>query len=204
MPENLIEEKKGPFKVYGMPWYIFTGVAVVVFFAAIKGFLPKNSVGAFALLYSVGILFAMIGDRIPIWKEYVGGGPILAFLGSAALVYYGIIPEASVEAVKIFMDTADFLDLFIAVLITGSILSVNRKLLMKAFLGYIPAILGGVIVAFVLGAIGGAMFGIPMSEIATKYVLPIMGGGTGAGAIPMSEIYSSVTGGDPLLYQFLQ
>ncbi len=197
MPENLIEEKKGPFKVYGMPWYIFAGVAVVVFFAAIKGFLPKNSVGAFALLYSVGILFAMIGDRIPIWKEYVGGGPILAFLGSAALVYYGIIPEASVEAVKIFMDTADFLDLFIAVLITGSILSVNRKLLMKAFLGYIPAILGGVIVAFVLGALGGAMFGIPMSEIATKYVLPIMGGGTGAGAIPMSEIYSSVTGGDP-------
>ncbi|WP_346961931.1 2-hydroxycarboxylate transporter family protein [Clostridium sp.] len=197
MPENLIEEKKGPFKVYGMPWYIFAGVAVVVFFAAIKGFLPKNSVGAFALLYSVGILFATIGDRIPIWKEYVGGGPILAFLGSAALVYYGIIPEASVETVKIFMDTADFLDLFIAVLITGSILSVNRKLLMKAFLGYIPAILGGVIVAFCLGSLGGFIFGIPMSDIATKYVLPIMGGGTGAGAIPMSEIYSSVTGGDP-------
>lgn len=197
MPENLIEEKRGPFKVYGMPWYIFAGVAVIVFFAAIKGYLPKNSVGAFALLYSVGILFAMVGDRIPIWKEYVGGGPILAFLGSAALVYWGIIPEASVETVKVFMDTADFLDLFIAVLITGSILSVNRKLLMKAFLGYIPAILGGVIAAFLLGSLGGAIFGKPMSEIATKYVLPIMGGGTGAGAIPMSEIYSSVTGGDP-------
>ncbi|MEN2257841.1 2-hydroxycarboxylate transporter family protein [Paraclostridium benzoelyticum] len=51
--------------------------------------------------------------------------------------------------------------------------------------------------AFVFGVFGGMIFGIPASKIATSYVLPIMGGGTGAGAIPMSEIYSSVTGGDP-------
>lgn len=196
MPENLMQEKKATFKMFGMPWYLALVVAAIVLFASTAGYLPKNSVGAFALLYSVGILFSTVGDRIPIWKEYVGGGPILAFLGSAALVYYGIIPEASVEAVKIFMDTADFLDLFIAVLITGSILSVNRKLLMKALAGYIPAILGGVIAAFLFGAIGGLIFGIPIPEIATRYVLPIMGGGTGAGAIPMSEIYATVTGGD--------
>lgn len=118
---NLIEEKKGPFKMFGMPWYLMLAVAAVVLFASTMGYLPNNAVGAFALLYSVGILFATVGDRIPIWKEYVGGGPILAFLGSAALVYWGIIPQASVDAVVTLMDTADFLDLFIAVLITGSI-----------------------------------------------------------------------------------
>ncbi len=193
---NLIEEKKGTFKMFGMPWYIMLPIAAIVLFASTAGYLPNNAVGAFALLYSVGILFATVGDRIPIWNEYVGGGPILAFLGSAALVYWGIIPQASVDAVITLMDTADFLDLFIAVLITGSILSVNRKLLLKAFAGYLPAILGGVAAAFGLASIGGLIFGIPMADIATKYVLPIMGGGTGAGAIPMSEIYSSVTGGD--------
>lgn len=196
MPENLMQEKKATFKMFGMPWYVALVVAAIVLFASTMGYLPKNSVGAFALLYSLGILFNTVGERIPIWNEYVGGGPILAFLGSAALVYWGLIPDTSVEAVKIFMDTADFLDLFIAVLITGSILSVNRKLLMKALVGYIPAILGGVVAAFVFGILGGLVFGIPAGEIATRYVLPIMGGGTGAGAIPMSEIYSTVTGND--------
>ncbi len=189
--------EKPVFKMFGIPWYIFLALSAIVLFASFKGVLPENSVGAFALLYVVGVLFSTVGDRIPIWKEYVGGGPILAFLGSAFLVYKGIIPEASVETVRVFMNTTDFLDLFICVLITGSILSVNRKLLMKAFLGYIPAILGGVFVAFIFGIAGGFVFGISPSEIATKYVLPIMGGGTGAGAIPMSEIYASVTGGDP-------
>lgn len=196
MSTNATNSKK-VFKMFGMPWYIFAALAVVVLGASFAGYLPNNVVGGFALLYTVGILFAVVGDRIPIWNEYVGGGPILAFLGSAALVYWGVIPEASVETVKLFMDTTDFLDLFIAVLITGSILSVNRKLLLKAFMGYLPAILGGVIAAFGLGMLGGFVFGIAPAEIATKYVLPIMGGGTGAGAIPMSEIYASVTGGDP-------
>lgn len=193
---KLPKEVKPVFNIFGMPWYIFVGAAVVVLFAMTNNFLPNNIVGAFALLYIIGILFGFIGDRIPIWNEYVGGGPILAFLGSAALVYLGIIPEKSVKTVQLFMKTTNFLDLFIAVLITGSILSVNQKLLMKAFLGYIPAILGGVLSAFLLGILGGVIFRIPAGEIATKYVLPIMGGGTGAGAIPMSEIYSSVTGGD--------
>ncbi|KGJ49992.1 citrate:sodium symporter [Clostridium sp. NCR] len=188
---------KSSFKMFGMPWQMFAVITGIVIFAMLKGKLPDNSLGAFALLYTIGILFGTIGDRIPIWKEYVGGGSILAFLGSAWLVYIGFIPESTVETVKMFMDTADFLDLFIAVLITGSILAVNRKLLLKAFAGYLPAILGGVFCAFVFGILGGMLFGIPANEIATSYVLPIMGGGTGAGAIPMSEIYASVTGGDP-------
>lgn len=197
MLSNSISSKKKEFKMFGIKWYIFLSISAVVLFASFKEILPNNAAGAFALLYVVGVLFSTVGDRIPIWKEYVGGGPILAFLGSAFLVYKGIIPESSVETVKIFMDTADFLDLFICVLITGSILSVNRKLLMKAFLGYIPAILGGVIMSFILGILGGLICGVAPVEIATKYVLPIMGGGTGAGAIPMSEIYASATGGDP-------
>ncbi|WP_200818723.1 2-hydroxycarboxylate transporter family protein, partial [Colwellia marinimaniae] len=47
----------------------------------------------------------------------------------------------------------------------------------------------------ILGVLGGMMFGIPFDRIMMLYVLPIMGGGNGAGAIPLSEIYESVTGG---------
>lgn len=189
--------KKETFKVFGMAWYIFAAVAGIALVAMFGGYLPGNTIGAFAILYTLGITLGWIGDRIPVWNTYIGGGSILAFLGSAFLVYKGIIPEATIETVKVFMDTTDFLDLFIAVLITGSILSVNRKLLLKAFAGYLPAIIAGIVGAIVLGIAGGLLVGVSPADVATRYVLPIMGGGTGAGAIPMADIYANATGNDP-------
>ncbi len=189
--------QKEAFKIFGMAWYVYAAVAGIALIAMFGGYLPNNTVGAFAILYTLGIALGWIGDRIPVWNTYIGGGSILAFLGSAYLVYIGIIPEATIETVKIFMDTTDFLDLFIAVLITGSILSVNRKLLLKAFAGYLPAILAGIVGAILLGMVGGLLVGVEPARVATEYVLPIMGGGTGAGAIPMADIYANATGNDP-------
>ena len=189
--------QKETFKIFGMAWYVFAAVAGIALVAMFGDYLPSNTVGAFAILYTLGITLGWIGDRIPVWNTYIGGGSILAFLGSAYLVYIGIIPEATIETVKIFMDTTDFLDLFIAVLITGSILSVNRKLLLKAFAGYLPAILAGIVGAILLGIVGGMLVGVSPAKVATEYVLPIMGGGTGAGAIPMADIYANATGNDP-------
>ena len=40
----------------------------------------------------------------------------------------------------------------------------------------------------------GFIFGKTPQDVMMNYVLPIMGGGTGAGAIPMSEMWSSKTG----------
>ena len=189
--------QKEAFKIFGMAWYVYAAVAGVALIAMFGDYLPSNTVGAFAILYTLGIALGWIGDRIPVWNTYIGGGSILAFLGSAYLVYIGIIPEATIETVKIFMDTTDFLDLFIAVLITGSILSVNRKLLLKAFAGYLQAILAGIVGAILLGMVGGLLVGVEPARVATEYVLPIMGGGTGAGAIPMADIYANATGNDP-------
>ena len=189
--------QKEAFKIIGMAWYVYAAVAGIALIAMFGDYLPSNTVGAFAILYTLGIALGWIGDRIPVWNTYIGGGSILAFLGSAYLVYIGIIPEATIETVKIFMDTTDFLDLFIAVLITGSILSVNRKLLLKAFAGYLPAILAGIVGAILLGMVGGLLVGVEPARVATEYVLPIMGGGTGAGAIPMADIYANATGNDP-------
>lgn len=54
--------------------------------------------------------------------------------------------------------------------------------------------IGGIIMASIFGVVIGLVFGKSPVEILTLYMLPIMGGGTGAGAIPMSEIYASATG----------
>ena len=189
----MLEEKRS-FKPFGLDWKICLGFMVIIIFAAFVGALPTDFAGTFALMLSIGIVFDEIGERIPFWNSYIGGGIVLAFLGTAALVYFNILPEKYVGAINVIMDDIDFLTLFIVILITGSILALDRKLMIKSFVGYIPAILGGLAGAFLLGCLTGLLFGINPAEVALKYVLPIMGGGNGAGAVPLSQIYEQVTG----------
>lgn len=59
-------------------------------------------------------------------------------------------------------------------MICGSILGLEKKLLIKSFAGYLPAIFGGLIGAACLGIVGGFFFGISPSMIVLNYVLPIM------------------------------
>ena len=47
----------------------------------------------FSALAVFGLLFGEIGDRIPIWDEYVGGGTILVFFVAAVFGTYGLVPE---------------------------------------------------------------------------------------------------------------
>ena len=79
-------------------------------------------------------------------------------------------------------------------LITGSVLSLDRDILLRSFFGYIPAILGGLAVAMIFGVVVAAFFGVSPSNAIIKYVLPVMGGGNGGGAVPLSDIYQTVTG----------
>ena len=80
--------------------------------------------------------------------------------------------------------------------LSAVIRDLERDILLKSFAGYIPAILGGLVCAMLFGVVTGFVFGIRPSDILIKYVLPIMGGGNGAGAVPLSQIYEEVTG-DP-------
>ena len=94
------------------------------------------------------------------------------------------------------MKSTDFITFYAAVLITGSILSIDRKVLIKSFLGYIPAILAGLVGSAIMGLIGGVLFCKSVEEVLLYYFLPIMGPGTGAGAVPMSQIYEAAGLGD--------
>lgn len=94
------------------------------------------------------------------------------------------------------MNEYSFLNLFIAFLVVGSLLGIDRKLLIKSSTLFLPTILAGLVGAGILGILGGLLFGKSPIEILTAYVLPIMGGGAGAGAIPMAQVYADVTGGD--------
>ena len=178
----MAENKGFSLKTFGMPWWLAGAIAVIVIAAAATGALSADLAGCFALMLAIGLICNEIGERIPFWNSYIGGGLVLTFLVSAFLFTYKLIPQKYADGMIMIMDDADFLSFFIIFLITGSILALDRKLLVRSFAGYI------------LGIAAGLLFGISPVDILLKYVCPIMGGGNGAGAVPLSQIYETVTG----------
>ena len=188
-------------KIFGLEIPMFAIISIVLIATMYMGILSKDLAGGLAIMLVIGIIFNEIGERIPIWNTYIGGGLILAFIGTAVLVQFNVIPEEYVELMdQVTSKPMGVLNFFIIALITGSILGLNRKLMIKSFSGYIPAILGGLIGAGILGVLAGLIFGISPIDVIIKYVFPVMGGGNGAGAVPLSQIYERVTGDDAANY----
>lgn len=181
---------------FGMPWYFFAVFAVVVLAAVFLGKLPKGMIGAFPLMIIIGAILGKVGDNTPIVKTFLGGGAIVIIFGSAALVTFKLMPEAPLTTMKNFMAGEGFLDFYIAALITGSIMGMNRKLLIKAAVRYFPALAGGIFAALGLAALVGVISGYGAKEAVLFVGIPIMGGGMGAGAVPLSKIFGEGMGVD--------
>ncbi|NLB19866.1 MAG: citrate:sodium symporter, partial [Clostridium sp.] len=175
----------------GVSLPIYIALFIILMVSIFLGVLPGGMIGAFAFMMIVGALLDLIGNNTPIVKSFFGGGPIVIIFGSAALVYFKILPESVVETVDVFMKGGGFLDFYIAALITGSILGMSKKLLIKAAVRFIPTILGGVAVALLFVGLGGLMFGQTIGESIAYIGIPIMGGGMGAGAVPLADVFSN-------------
>ena len=192
-------------KVMGLPWLVFIVIGVVLYLATILGVMPTGMVGAFAVMIFLGALLGFIGDHTPIIKDYFGGGPIVIIFGVAAMVYFKWMPAEMIRSINSFMTAgalkngtaivgykAGFLDFYIAALITGSILGMNKKLLIKASLRYFPVVIGATLVALLLAATFGFIMGFGFQDGLFFIGMPIMGGGMGAGAVPLSTVMSEV------------
>ncbi|MGN0403710.1 MAG: 2-hydroxycarboxylate transporter family protein [Bariatricus sp.] len=190
------------FKIYGAPWYMALAASAIILVAAYLGVLEKDFGSIMALILAYGIIFYELGEITPIWNSYIGGGVLAAFFGTAIMTQFNLVPTDYLEAIDEFTsgDSIGFLTFFIIFLIAGSVLALDKKVLLKSFAGYLPAILGGLACAMLFGVIAGLVFGIDPSSVIIKYVLPIMGGGNGAGAVPMSEIYEKATGDSAVNY----
>ncbi len=182
------------YTIMGIKLPVYFTLLAVIIIAIILDVLPGGMIGAFAFMMIVGSLLDVIGNNTPIIKTFFGGGPIVIIFGSAAMVYFSIIPESVTETVTTFMKGGGFLDFYIAALITGSILGMSKKLLVKAAVRYFPTLIGGVVVSLLFVAIGGLAFGQSPGESIAYIGIPIMGGGMGAGAVPISEVFAKGLG----------
>nr|WP_041693281.1 2-hydroxycarboxylate transporter family protein [Peptoclostridium acidaminophilum] len=180
-----------------LPLPLFAILAAVALAGAYTGVLPSGMVGAIPVMMVVGAILNEIGNKTPIVKDYFGGGPIVVIFASAAFAAYGIFPQPVSETMANFMKGEGFLNFYIAALITGSILGMNRKLLIKAAVRYLPAIIGGVVAALGLAGLVGALIGYGAKKAMLYIALPIMGGGMGAGAVPLAQIFGGSLGVDP-------
>jgi malate:Na+ symporter len=86
-----------------------------------------------AVLVIGGFTCAEIGKRTPVLRN-IGAAAIFATFVPSALAYYKLLPPQIEKSIIEFTKYTNFLYLFIACIIVGSILGMDRKVLVKGFI----------------------------------------------------------------------
>lgn len=184
-------KKLNDIKISGVSSPLYASFIIILAIVIAMGKLPLNMLGITLMLIILGHLFYFIGQKLPIWKDYLGGGSVMTLLLAALLAVTGIMPKEVIIATNTFMSDWGFLDFYIAALICGSILGMNRNLLVKASARFIPiSILTMIIGALVVGAVG-ALLGQGFGHSIMYVSFAQMAGGMGAGIVPLSKIYAA-------------
>jgi malate:Na+ symporter len=175
--------------VIPLPVYLIS-VGVLGYLLA-RGQLPTEINVAIAVLAIGGFTCAELGKRLP-WINRVGGAAIFATFIPSALVYYKVLPAQLVSSVTDFTKSTNFLYLFITAIIVGSILGMDRKVLISGFLRIFVPLAVGSIAAGLVGTLVGTLFGLGAKHTLFFLIIPIMAGGVGEGAIPLSAGYAEI------------
>ena len=178
-------------KIGVVPLPLYIVIACIIFTASIYGKLPADMIGGFATIMIMGIFLGEAGKNIPILKN-IGGPAILCLFVPSYMLYAHILNPTSVKAITAVMKTSNFLYLYISVLVAGSILGMNRKILIKGFTRmFIPLIIG-TIAAISAGILVGLAFGYTPYRTFFFIVMPIIAGGIGEGILPLTLSYSEI------------
>ena len=170
----------------------------VILIALLVGFTFTGDIkGEISIMIAVlvigGFTCAEVGKRLPVLRN-IGAAAIFATFVPSALAYYKLLPPQIEKSVIEFTKYTNFLYLFIACIIVGSILGMDRKVLVQGFLKiFVPLAIGSV-AAGIVGTLVGTLLGLGAFHTFFLVVVPIMAGGVGEGAIPLSVGYSEILG----------
>ncbi|MBM7635692.1 2-hydroxycarboxylate transporter family protein [Streptococcus saliviloxodontae] len=178
-------------KISGVSLPLYLAFVVVLCLTIAMGKLPLNMLGITFMLVVLGHLFYFIGEKLPFWNTYLGGGSVFTLLAAAILAATGLVPKDIVSATSDFMSDWGFLDFYIAALICGSILGMNRNLLVKASAKFIPVSLVTMVIGFFVTGAVGALLGQGFGHSVMYISFAQMAGGMGAGIVPLSKIYAA-------------
>jgi Na+/citrate or Na+/malate symporter len=186
---------RGP-RIAGVPVAVYLVLAAVVLVAALTDHLPVSMLSGFAVTMLLGGLLFWIGTLVPVVRDF-GLPTILCTFAPAVLIFFGLMPETATAVVQPFVEDIGFLDFLVITIIAGSILGMPRALLIKAGPRFAIPLVGCLAATFLLIGLLGLVVGFGFIEGILFIAAPIMAGGLGLGAVPMSQMYAGATGGDP-------
>jgi malate:Na+ symporter len=189
----------GSAEVGSVPLVLFVGIAIVVAVAAYASVLPKNMIGGLAVIMTLGFAFAKIGRMVPVLKD-IGGPAILCLMVPSALVYFEMFAPHTLATVHLLMKEANLLYFVIACLVVGSILGMNRVILIQGMVRMFVPLVVGTFAAILTGLLVGTLFGYSLYHTFFFIIVPIIGGGIGEGILPLSLAYSAILGQTPDVY----
>jgi malate:Na+ symporter len=164
------------------------GVAAVF---VLQGKVPSDILMNIAVLAVGGFSCAELGRRLPLVRN-IGAAAIFATFIPSYLVYAHLLPAPLVVSITGFTKASNFLYLFIAAIIVGSILGMDRRVLIGGFLKIFVPLAAGSLVAGGVGCAVGWALGLGLQHTLFKIVAPIMAGGVGEGALPLSIGYAAI------------
>jgi hypothetical protein len=128
------------FKIGIVPLPIFIVLLAVIAGFAATGTVPSDILMAIVLLSMGGFTCAELGKRIPIIRN-IGAAAIFATFIPSFLAFHHLLPASILGSVTNFTKDSNFLYLFISCIIVGSILGMDRGVLVQGFLKiFIPLI----------------------------------------------------------------
>ncbi|WP_233884850.1 2-hydroxycarboxylate transporter family protein [Paraburkholderia flagellata] len=172
-----------------LPVYVLLVGLVAAF--VVTGKVPSEISMAIAVLVVCGFTCAELGKRLPVLRK-IGAAAIVATFLPSFLAFYHLLPGKLLDMVTTFTNVSNFMYLFIASIIVGSIFSMDRQVLIRGFAKIFLPLATGSIVAAIVGTTVGTLLGLGTRHTLLYIVIPIMAGGVGEGAIPLSVGYGEI------------
>src|SRR5580704_2077917 len=179
------------YKIGIIPLPIFFVLLAVISAFAATGAVPSDILMAIVLLSMGGFTCAELGKRIPIIRN-MGAAAIFATFIPSYLAFHHLLPDSILGSVTEFTKDSNFLYLFISCIIVGSILGMDRGVLVQGFLKIFAPLAAGSLVGGAVGTLVGVLLGLGAYHTFFFVVVPIMAGGVGEGAIPLSIGYAQI------------
>jgi malate:Na+ symporter len=164
-----------------VPLTLFIGIAAIVAVSAMAGLLPKNMIGGLAVIMTLGFALAKIGRMVPVLKD-IGGPAILCLMMPSVLVYFGVFEAHTLDTVHLLMKEANLLYFVIACLVVGSILGMNRTILIQGMVRmFVPLVVGtgaAIATGLLVGSLFGYSFTTPFSLLSCRLSAAVLGKGS--------------------------
>jgi malate:Na+ symporter len=179
------------FRIGILPLPVYLLLALLIAGFVLTNAVPGEISSAICIFAFFGFTCAEIGKRLPVFR-HIGAAAIFATFIPSFLAFHHWLPETILKVTVDFTRSTNFLYLFIASIIVGSILSMDRQVLIKGFLKIFVPLAVGSVAAMAVGTLVGTLLGLGAQHTFFFIVVPIMAGGVGEGAIPLSVGYAEI------------